>query len=117
MLYDPANLADYVRALDDLTVWFVGARCPLAVNEQRERARGDRFVGHARGHHDLVHRHGLYDIEIDTSLSSPADCARTFIRAMSEGTPSAFASLRAASYEPQKYTPRRYNQRGGFFFQ
>jgi len=42
-------------ALHRLRVLFVGVRCPLAVAEQRERERGDRLVGLARGLFDGVH--------------------------------------------------------------
>jgi chloramphenicol 3-O phosphotransferase len=94
VLYHPAFLRDYLRAFEGVEVWFVGLRCPLDVLEQRERARGDRMVGHARGHYDLVHQHGLYDIEIDTAQETPESAAAFIATRLRLGTPSAFLRLR-----------------------
>jgi chloramphenicol 3-O phosphotransferase len=60
-------------------VLWVGVRCPIEVIEQRERDRGDRRVGQARGHAHLVHQWTDYDVEVDTSLLSPAECASTIL--------------------------------------
>jgi chloramphenicol 3-O phosphotransferase len=49
---------------------------PLAVAEQRKRARTDRGPGGAAVFYHLVHAHGLYDLELDTSLATPLECAR-----------------------------------------
>ena len=89
-------LLDYLALLRGITVLFVGVRVPLSVLEARERERGDRTVGQARGHHETVHAHGLYDLELDTALSSPADCADRIKQRLEEGpAPSAFDHLRA----------------------
>ena len=58
-----------------LDVVWVGVHCPTEVIEQRERDRGDRIVGQARGHAHLVHSWTGYDLEVDTSLLSPEECA------------------------------------------
>jgi chloramphenicol 3-O phosphotransferase len=58
-----------------LDVVWVGVHCPTEVIEQRERDRGDRIVGQARGHAHLVHSWTGYDLEVDTSLLSPDECA------------------------------------------
>ena len=58
-----------------LDVVWVGVHCPTEVIEQRERDRGDRIVGQARGHAHLVHSWTDYDLEVDTSLLSPDECA------------------------------------------
>jgi len=63
---------DIVAGLD--VVW-VGVHCPTEVIEQRERDRGDRIVGQARGHAHPVHSWTDYDLEVDTSLLSPDGCA------------------------------------------
>ena len=65
-IYDPSVAADAVRRLSGLPVFFVGVRCPLEVLE----ARG----GSARWH-DAVHTQLTYDLDVDTSLLSPGDCA------------------------------------------
>jgi chloramphenicol 3-O phosphotransferase len=63
-------------------VLWVGVRCPIEVIEQRERDRGDRRVGQARGHAHLVHQWTDYDVEVDTSRLSPAECASTILDAL-----------------------------------
>jgi chloramphenicol 3-O phosphotransferase len=94
VLYDPAYLENYVRLLNPANVLFVGLRCPLDVLEQRERARGNRAVGHARGHFHLVHQHGIYDLEVDTSLASPEACADQIAQRLYAAPPTAFHRLR-----------------------
>ncbi|MET9530691.1 AAA family ATPase [Streptomyces sp. NPDC006649] len=56
-------------------VLLVGIRCPLPELERRERERGDRTPGLAAMQYAQVHAHGLYDIECDTSVLSPLECA------------------------------------------
>jgi chloramphenicol 3-O phosphotransferase len=68
-------LDDCLEALRDLPVLFVGVRCPVHVLERRELERGDRDVGQARWQSSRVHRHGTYDVEVDTDASRVADCA------------------------------------------
>jgi chloramphenicol 3-O phosphotransferase len=70
--------ADEYRALlAPFELRFVGLIAPLAVLEARERARGDRQLGLARWQYERVHSGIAYDLEIDTSLASPEECART----------------------------------------
>lgn len=54
---------------------FVGLFAPLDVLEARERQRGDRLIGLARWQFDRVHDGLSYDLEIDTTTTSPLDCA------------------------------------------
>lgn len=65
-----------------LDVLFVGVRCPLDVVEQRERDRGDRDAGTARYQYERVHAHGLYDVEVDTSVLSVAESVSRIVEAM-----------------------------------
>jgi chloramphenicol 3-O phosphotransferase len=77
-------------------VLFVGLRLPLAEAERRERERGDRGPGGAVAWYDLVHAHGIYDLELDTSLASPMECAQQIKRALENGHPRrAFRQLAA----------------------
>jgi chloramphenicol 3-O phosphotransferase len=70
--------ADEYRALlAPFELRFVGLFAPLAVLEARERARGDRQIGLARWQYDRVHSGIAYDLEIDTSIASPQECAGT----------------------------------------
>jgi chloramphenicol 3-O phosphotransferase len=97
VLYDPAYLENYLRVLEGIEVLFVGVCCPLDVLEQRERQRGDRAIGHARGHYGLVHAHHIYDIEIDTSVVSPEDGAEQIKSRLYGDAPFAFRHLREQS--------------------
>ncbi len=63
--------ADYARRLTSHQLFTVGLFAPLAVLEARERARGDRQIGLARGQFDRVHAGRRYDLEIDCTVDSP----------------------------------------------
>lgn len=89
-------LDDYLDAFSNLTVYFVGVHCPLEVIDQREKARPGRFPGTARGHFEICHAHGIYDVTVDTSIQLPDDCAQRVYDAMKTSTPHAFADLSAA---------------------
>ena len=78
-------LEDFVVALGDLPVLLVGLRCPLEVAEQRERERGDRPWGAARAVFATIHDIGIYDLEIDTSVTRPYDGAVSIKRRLAEG--------------------------------
>jgi chloramphenicol 3-O phosphotransferase len=68
----PAGLQDALLAAN--TLW-VGVHCPLAIAEQRERERGNRIAGTVRGQQALVHTFRKYDMEVDTSVATPRECA------------------------------------------
>ena len=72
----PAGLQDALFAAN--TLW-VGVYCPLAIAEQRERERGDRLAGTVRGQHALVHTFRKYDIDLDTSVATPQQCAEAIL--------------------------------------
>lgn len=63
-------------ALADVAVLWVGVRCDATVAAERERRRGDRVTGMATLQAQMVHAGIEYDIEVDTSEASPAECAR-----------------------------------------
>ncbi len=95
--HDAVILADCARRLAGLPVLFVGVRCPLAVVEARELARADRSAkGVVRWQFERVHAHGSYDLEVDTSVASPLECAERIKRRALEGpAPETFERLRA----------------------
>jgi chloramphenicol 3-O phosphotransferase len=71
-------------------------RCSLSVVNAREAKRPGRFPGTATSHFDRVHVGCVYDVEVDTSQSSPLDCARRIISHVDSGArPIAFETLRA----------------------
>jgi chloramphenicol 3-O phosphotransferase len=96
VLYDERLLRAAVDAFCDLPVLFVGLHVPREVAEQRERERGDRGPGGAAAFYDLVHAHGIYDLELETSILSPQECALRIREAVLSGSPhEAFRRLRA----------------------
>lgn len=70
------EMDDYKTLLAPFDVSFIGIFAPLAILEDRERQRGDRMIGLARWQFDRVHAGKAYDLEIDTSAATPAQCAR-----------------------------------------
>jgi chloramphenicol 3-O phosphotransferase len=93
-----AWLGDCVRTLRHLPVLFVGVRCPLDELERRELARGDRDVGQARWQASRVHRHRLYDVEVDTHANWVDACAAA-VRAAFPRSGGAFEALRRLAIE------------------
>ena len=95
VIYDRRVLETAVQTLPSQQVFFVGIRCPLEVAEERERARGDRAVGGGRAFQDLVHAHGIYDLEVDSASASPSACAMQIRQGLlARNGPSAFSQLR-----------------------
>ena len=70
------ELAEYRALLAGSTFHTVGVFAPLDVLEARERARSDRMIGLARGQYDRVHHGKSYDLELDASKATPAECAQ-----------------------------------------
>jgi chloramphenicol 3-O phosphotransferase len=66
----------YLDLLSAFDLHLVGVFAPLDVLEARERNRSDRMVGLARWQYDRVHQGINYDLEIDTSIASPLECAK-----------------------------------------
>jgi len=95
VLVEPAWLRDCAELFSELPAYFIGVRCPLEVLEQREKARRNRTLGQARLQYPLVHAHDLYDLEVDTSLLSPQECALAVQARLLDGRPpQAFRQLR-----------------------
>lgn len=86
VIYNPRVLQSAVQELSERNVLFVGVRCPLEVVIRREQARGDR-AGGAALFHPLVHAHGIYDLEVDTSLHSAQECADQIKDALQNNIP------------------------------
>jgi chloramphenicol 3-O phosphotransferase len=100
----PDLLAGCARRLAGLPVLFVGVRCPM---EEIMKRRGESRVGAyvvgssedpvpwpVRLWQEEVHKPGLYDLELDTSMLGPDECAAAIRRRLDEGPPgAAFAEL------------------------
>lgn len=86
--------AEVAALLHQQCAFFVGVQCSLDVIEQRERARGDRPIGQARAQFDRVHAHGIYDLLVDSALSTPEECALLIKHHLESATgPHAFQRL------------------------
>lgn len=99
-------VAGCARRLVGLPVLFVGVRCPLEIIMERRAASAadKRYVTGSsddpvplpvRLWQEEVHRPGVYDLEVDTSLMSPKQCADTIRRRLEQGIarPSAIEQL------------------------
>ncbi|MCZ0990997.1 phosphotransferase-like protein [Streptomyces diastatochromogenes] len=95
------RLLDLLDLLVPEDTVLVGVRCPLPELERRERERGDRELGLAALQFDKVHAHGVHDLDVDTSLLSPEECAlriRDFLT--DRPRPTAFEQLRTTLRNP-----------------
>jgi chloramphenicol 3-O phosphotransferase len=102
--YDASILVDAARRLDGLPVLFVGVRCPIELIMQRRRdSEAGRYATAAEGApvpapvmrwQNAVHGGWSYDLEVDTSVQTPSECAAAIGRRLSAGlAPGAFAQL------------------------
>jgi chloramphenicol 3-O phosphotransferase len=87
VLVEPAWISECARLLADLPAYLIGIRCPLEVLEEREKTRRDRTLGQARAQYPIVHAHGVYDLELDTSVLSIDECARRIQQCLADGDP------------------------------
>jgi chloramphenicol 3-O phosphotransferase len=69
--------------LRGLHVLWVGVRCEPGVAAAREAARADRPAGMAASQAYVVHRGVGYDVEVDTTRTTPMQAARTILAAIS----------------------------------
>ena len=105
---EPRNiLADCARRLDGYPVLFVGVRCPVETIMERRRAaqtdRPDTYLAASPDEpvpapvllwQEMVHRPGIYDLEVDTSVLSPEQCADAIAARLRSSEPlSAFKTI------------------------
>ncbi len=102
--HDPVILSDCARRLDGLDALLVGVRCPVEVIMERRRdappgayataASGASVPAPVRRWQRDVHVPGIYDLEVDTSVLRPEQCAAAIARRLA-GTerPTAFRRL------------------------
>jgi len=108
--HDGAVLADSARRLGGLPAWLVGVRCPIEVIMARRNAgqvgrEGEYAAGSTTDPipapvllwQRTVHVPGIYDLEVDTSLLTPAECAAAIGRRVADASPSAFEQLAAGA--------------------
>lgn len=68
--FGAVQVDEWKQVLKEFNVLYVGVITPLEILEERERSRGDRFLGGARGQYFKVHENVSYDLEIDTHTHS-----------------------------------------------
>jgi len=106
-------LPDCARRLAGLPVLFVGVRCPIETIMQRRRGgqagrEGLYAVGTAeepvpapvQRWQNAVHVPGIYDLELDTSQLTPAECAARILARLTDGIPRPTAFERLAQLAP-----------------
>lgn len=75
VLVEPRWVRECTALFSNRPAWLVGVCCPLEVLEKREHKRKNRTLGQARAQYELVHKHEIYDLEVDTSEFEPKECA------------------------------------------
>ncbi len=68
--FGAAQVEEWKQVLKNYPVLYVGVQAPLEVLEKREKDRGNRILGSARGQHDKVHQDVVYDLKINTHSQS-----------------------------------------------
>jgi chloramphenicol 3-O phosphotransferase len=101
-LYDQRLAADAARRLDGLPVLFVGVECPDEVVLERRRATPGAYSPApewTQRWREAVHPGWSYDLTVDTSRSSPEQCAAAIQVRLDDGSPfEAFGRL--ATFRP-----------------
>ena len=82
VFHDQKMYDDCVHCFAPYDVFTVGVDCSLDVLEERERARGDRVIGRARGLYDVVHSFCTYDVQVDTSNATVEESVKTIKSAL-----------------------------------
>jgi chloramphenicol 3-O phosphotransferase len=103
-------LEDCAKQLASLPVFFIGVRCPIETIMQRRLAEGPERRGTYVGvsadapipapvlaWQEAVHRPGLYDLEVDTSIKSAEACAEEIRQLMDRSIPRPTAFERLAA--------------------
>lgn len=68
--FGKSQVDEWKETLKHFRVLWVGVNAPLSVLERREKERGNRILGSARGQFHKVHVDITYDLEIDTHETS-----------------------------------------------
>jgi chloramphenicol 3-O phosphotransferase len=71
------------HAFEGIDIFTVGVVCDVEVLEERERSRGDRVIGRARGLAEVVHSFSTYDVVVDTGAADADTCVAQILAALS----------------------------------
>ncbi|TWD73448.1 chloramphenicol 3-O phosphotransferase [Kribbella amoyensis] len=94
ILSEDWRLTDCLEVFAGLDLYYIGIHCSLPELERREADRGDRTTGLAALQYPLVHRHGVYDLEVDSEKHDPTTCATKIRTRLTQSPPTAFPTLR-----------------------
>jgi chloramphenicol 3-O phosphotransferase len=105
-------LPNSARQLSSLPVLFVGVRCPIEIIMERRRATwgagtsDDGMIPEpVQRWQQAVHEPGIYDLEVDTSILNPAECAEAIRQQLICGPPPvAFERLATGGLWSTKHT-------------
>jgi len=87
VLVEPEWLRECAELFAPLPAYFIGVMCPLPILLERERLRKDRTLGQAEAQFPLMHKHGIYDLEVDTSIQSVTQCVQAIKERLESQTP------------------------------
>ena len=94
VLVEPEWLRECAELFAPLPAYLIGIKCPLPILVVRERLRKDRTLGQAEAQFNLMHTHGVYDLEVDTSILSVSQCVQAIKdRLESQAPPTAFKQI------------------------
>ena len=65
--------------------YFVGIYCDKAEAIRREKERGDRLQGLVEAQYEVIHKHGFYDLEIDTPTESVEESVKAISGLLASG--------------------------------
>lgn len=97
VLLENDRIKEYLQALQNHTVYFVGVTCELEVLQEREFLRRNRAIGLSNDQFNRVHS-GIreYDLMVDTTLRNNFSIAREILKYTDETpSPSGFINMRA----------------------
>ncbi len=77
------SFENWQKILAPYSTFYIGVQAFLDILESREKQRGDRILGSARSQNVLVHQDNLYDLMLDTSDASIAQCAELVLKNLS----------------------------------
>lgn len=90
-----AILPSCAYRLRGLPAWLIGVSCPVETNLERRAATGyPTDPEKVLRWEQVVHTSGIYDLQVDTFLLTPRECAQAIWRRM-QSEPEAFSKLAA----------------------
>lgn len=79
LLFDEFSMQGYLNVFSGYKVYFIAVKPPVEVVKQRERDRGDRVIGVGELLYEPTYGNKIYDLVIDSSLSTPHQSAKTIV--------------------------------------